>query len=174
MHAAEDHAVDCCVGIHTDLIDLLSSEDAGFDHCLLQDICAHDGILAGHNGDFAAALLQSLLQTLGQKGSNLGKVSCHNRGGDHFCLADGIDNLLRLFDVGVCDDMINDLFLVIMIDQEEGILMILVDDVYKCVDNITEYDFKSAVMQKFRNKTAADFACSEMYCFFHHYSPLLF
>ena len=74
VHAAEDHAVDCCVGIHTDLIDLLSSEDTGFDHSLLQDICTHDGILAGHNSDLAAALLQSLLQTLGQKGSDLGSM----------------------------------------------------------------------------------------------------
>ena len=68
--------------------------------------------------------------------------------------------------------MVDDLFLIIVIDQEEGIFVILVDDIYQSIDDIAEYDFISAVMQKLCNKTTSDFACAEMYCFFHPFPPV--
>ena len=167
VHATEYHSVNSCVGIDTDCVDLFSGENTSLDHRLFKDIRAHNRVFTRHDGHFAFALLQSLCKTFGQQRCNLRKIGCHYGGSDDFCVADRVDDLFRLLDIGVCDYVVDDLLFIIVIDQEEGILVLLVNDIYKRIDDICKDDLKSAVVQKLRNKASSNLTCSEMYCFSH-------
>ena len=146
---------------------LLSSENAGLDHRFFEDVCAHDRVLASHDSGLALALLQSLFKALGEERCDLGKVCSHNGSRDDFCVADRVDDLLRLFDVGVSYHVIDDLFLIVVVDEEQRILMLFVYDINEGVNDITKNDLIAAVVQKFCNKPSSDLACAKVYCFFH-------
>ena len=66
--------------------------------------------------------------------------------------------------------MIDNLFLIIMIEQEEAVFMLLIDQVYQRLYNISKYNAVSTGMQQFCNESAPDLACSKMHCCFHSFS----